>query len=164
MGEALGNVGISDERREEVMNALAIGELSVAEVMVPREEVQALSTADPLAENLARIRDTPHVRMPLVEDDLESLVGIVYTPEVLARLEDLESGEAALADVAAPPMTVAVDATVSNVIDQFQANNQELALVLDGGEVVGLVTTTDAFEAIAGDLRDPIDERLAPDA
>ncbi|MFB6151422.1 MAG: CNNM domain-containing protein [Haloarculaceae archaeon] len=160
MGDALGNVGLTDERKDEVMNALEIGELEVSEIMNPREEVVALSTTNSLGENLERIREAPHVRLPLVDGDLESFEGVVYTPAVLARLDDLEAGETTLDEIAAPPMTVAADAPVSNVIDQFQANNQELALVLEGGEVVGLVTITDAFEAIAGDLEDPIDERL----
>jgi CBS domain containing-hemolysin-like protein len=161
MGEGLANVGLSDERREEVINALTIGEIPVENVMVPREEVVALSTSDDFERSLKRIEQAPHVRLPLVaDDDLGSFAGIVYTPAALARVEELQNGELTLEDAAAPPMTVAADASVSNLIDQFQANNQELALVLEGGEVVGLVTTTDAFEAIAGELEDPIDERL----
>lgn len=160
MGEALANVGLSEERREEVVNALAIGEIPVADVMVPRADIVALSTTATLAENRDRIREAPHVRLPLVGDALDDPVGVVYTPAVLARLDELEAGQTTLEDLAAPPMTVASDAPVSNVIDQFQANNQELALVLEAGEVVGLVTVTDAFETIIGDLEDPIDERL----
>jgi CBS domain containing-hemolysin-like protein len=162
MGEGLANVGLTDERREEVMNALVIGQIPVEDVMVSAESVIALSTADDVETTLDRIREAPHVRFPLVEDSetLEGFEGIVYTPDVLARLDELETGEVSLEDVAAPPMTVAADTSVSDLIDQFQANNQELALVLSGGEVVGLVTATDAFEAIAGDLEDPIDERL----
>lgn len=57
-------------------------------------------------------------------------------------------------------MTVRSDATIAEVIDQFQANNQELALVVDRETVVGLVTSTDAFEEITGQLEDPLDEEL----
>lgn len=54
-------------------------------------------------------------------------------------------------------MTVSTDTVVSDLIDRFQTEDQELALVLDDGEVVGLVTTTDAFEEMAGDFEDPLD-------
>lgn len=47
---------------------------------------------------------------------------------------------------------------MSQLIDVFQGERQEQALVTDGKEIVGLATTTDAFEAIAGDLRDPLEE------
>ncbi|MFB6087817.1 MAG: CBS domain-containing protein, partial [Haloarculaceae archaeon] len=69
----------------------------------------------------------------------------------------LRSGERDLADVAVEPMTVPVGMAVSDLIDQFQRADQELALVVDEREIVGLVTVTDAFECITGELQDPID-------
>jgi IMP dehydrogenase len=50
---------------------------------------------------------------------------------------------------------------VSDAIDQFQAENQELALVIEDGEVVGLVTVTDALESIMGSVEDPLDREQA---
>ncbi len=148
---------LSEERHEEVINALTIGEIPVSDIMVDREHVVALSTAVDLEENLRRISEAPHGRFPLVGDDLEDFEGILYSPALLARLDEVQAGEVDLADLAAPPMTLGPDTVVSDAIDQFQANNQELALVFDGGEVVGLVTATDAFEAITGELEDPLD-------
>ncbi|ODR79920.1 hypothetical protein BG842_13020 [Haladaptatus sp. W1] len=58
-------------------------------------------------------------------------------------------------------MTVAGDTSVADAIDLFQAQNQELALVLDGQDVIGLVTATDAFEAVLGELEDPMDREMA---
>jgi len=157
MGTALSSAGVSEERREEVINALEIGDRTVEEIMVPREDILALSTADDVETTLARIGESPHVRFPLVGDDLDDFVGIVYTPAVLRELDALRTGETTFADLAAPPMTVTADAVVSDLIDRFQSESQELALVLDDGEVVGLVTATDAFEEITGDLEDPLD-------
>jgi CBS domain containing-hemolysin-like protein len=76
---------------------------------------------------------------------------------VLTHLEALERGERRFEDVAAPPMTLAAGTNVSDAFDQFQAQDQELALVLKDGEVVGLVTATDALEAVMGELEDPLD-------
>jgi CBS domain containing-hemolysin-like protein len=55
-------------------------------------------------------------------------------------------------------MTLAADTSISDAFDQFQAEGQELALVLRDGEVVGLMTATDALEAVMGELEDPLDE------
>lgn len=55
------------------------------------------------------------------------------------------------------PMTVPADLAMSELIDRFQDENQELALVCADGEVVGLVTAADAFEAITAELEDPLD-------
>ena len=159
MGESLSNLGLSDERQNEVVSALEIGQTPVEEVMVHREDVIALSTADDVETNLDRVRNHPHSRFPLVGDALEDFRGVVYTPALLRVQEQLENGSLDLSDVAAPPTTVPSTAAISDVIDQFQAENQELALVLNDGEVRGLVTATDCFEAITGELEDPIDKQ-----
>jgi len=151
---------VSEERRDEVINALEVGEIPVEEIMIGREEVVALSTAVSLDENLDRMEGTPHVRFPLVDGDLEEFVGIVYAPTVLHNLDELKRGETTVEDLATPPLTVAADTSVSDFIDQCQAENQELALVLDDGEVVGLLTATDAFEEVLGELEDPMDRNL----
>jgi CBS domain containing-hemolysin-like protein len=55
-------------------------------------------------------------------------------------------------------MTLSPDTDVSDAIDQFQTERQELALVIEDGEVVGLVTVTDLLETIIGDIEDPLDQ------
>jgi IMP dehydrogenase len=104
----------------------------------------------------------------------EEFRGIVYTPAVVRYLygdgdeptvRDGDDGplrrrddpDLDLREIAAPPMTVSANTVVSDLIDRFQAEQQELALVFEDGDVVGLVTTTDAFEQITGDLEDPLD-------
>jgi|APHM01.1.fsa_nt_gi Hemolysins and related proteins containing CBS domains len=55
-------------------------------------------------------------------------------------------------------MTLSPDTDVSDAIDQFQTERQELALVIADGDVVGQVTVTDLLETIIGDIQDPLDE------
>lgn len=151
---------LSDERHDEVMNALQIGEQPVRDIMIPPEEIVALSTdADP-EENVRRMEATPHTRYPLVGEELTDVRGIVYFPVFARHREELAAGTIDFAELAAPPMTLSPDTDVSDAIDQFQAENQELALVIEGGEVVGLVTVTDALESVMGDIEDPLDREL----
>ena len=155
---------VSEERRDEVMNALEVGEVPVSDIMVDSENIVSLSTDVDFATNLERMEGTPHVRFPLVEGELSEFVGIVYAPTVLHTLGDLESGETTLEDRATPPLTVAADTSVSDFIDQCQAENQELGLVLEDGNVVGLVTATDAFEEVLGELEDPMDRETGTES
>ncbi|ESP89937.1 CNNM domain-containing protein [Candidatus Halobonum tyrrellensis] len=148
---------LPEERHGEVMNALAAGELPVRNVMVPREEVVALSTANTPAENLDLIEGTQHRRFLLFGDDESEFRGIVYLAELLNEFEAYRDGEIAIEAIAAPPMTLPADEEVSDAIDAFQAEQQELALVADDGEFVGLLTATDAFEAVLGELEGPGD-------
>jgi CBS domain containing-hemolysin-like protein len=157
LGSVLEEGDLPEERREEVMNALKIGEQPISEVMIPTEDIVALSTTDSPEENLDRIEAHPHTRYPLVGEDLADFEGVVYLPVVAQHREAFADGTLDFADIAAPPMTFSPDADVSDAIDQFQAESQELALVVDGGDVVGMVTVTDCLESVMGDIDDPID-------
>jgi IMP dehydrogenase len=157
LGSMLAEVELPEERREEVLNALDVDRVTVADVLTAPDEIVSLRTAASAEENLDRIRDAPHTRFPLVGDDLTDFEGIVYAPSIVSRYDELRDGDITFADVAAPPMTIAADASVSNAFDRFQAESQELALVIEDGEVVGLITATDAMEAVMGQLEDPLD-------
>jgi CBS domain containing-hemolysin-like protein len=161
MGDALGSVDIPEERQQEVMGALDIGRIPVRDVMVPREDILAVRTTDSVDANVDRMAGSPHVRFPLVGDGLDDYRGVVYMPPVLEALDDLRAGDTTFEDLAAPPLTIDPDTVVSDAIDTFQDEGQELALVTDGDEVVGLLTATDAFEQITGDLEDPMDSEAS---
>jgi CBS domain containing-hemolysin-like protein len=156
MGDLLTRGRLPDDRRREVLRALEIGSLRVEEVMIPIAEVIPLSTKRSLEENLAIMAENLYVRFPLVSDG-DQFSGVIYVPQVLARLDDLRGGRTQLSELATPPVHVQADWSVARVIDVMQECRQELALVESDSEIVGIVTITDTFETIAGELTDPLD-------
>ncbi|WP_340101999.1 hemolysin family protein [Salinibaculum salinum] len=152
---------LPEERREEVLSALDIDELPIREIMVPADDIIALSTTLSVEENFDRIRNTPHTRFPLVGEELTDFHGIVYAPSIIDQYEGLVDGAISFTEIAAPPMTLAAETNVSDAFDQFQAEDQELALVLEDGEIVGLLTATDTLEAVMGELEDPLDQQAS---
>lgn len=157
LGSLLDEGDLPEERREEVLNALDADELPISEIMVPATDIVLLSTNETPDKNLETIRNTTHTRFPLVGDELTDFHGIVYAPSILNNFEDLQQGDMTFEDIAAPPMTLAAGTNASNAFDQFQAEDQEIALVLRDGTVVGLLTATDTLEAVMGQLEDPLD-------
>ena len=157
MGDILARGELPRDRRREVMKALAIGELEVREIMVPRAEILTVRSDQAPAEALREVAHRAHTRVPLVGESVDDFRGIIYLPSALEDVEGLGEGRISLEDLAVEPMTVEASTPVSELIDRFQSEEQELALVEEGGRIVGLVTTTDAFEAIVGELRDPFD-------
>jgi CBS domain containing-hemolysin-like protein len=157
LGSVLTEGDLSEERHEEVMNALQIGEQPVREVMIPAEDIVALSTAIDSEENFRRMEASPHTRYPLIGEELTDFEGIVYSPVLARHREKLATGDLDFTELAAPPMTLSPDVDVSDAVDQFQAESQELALVIEDGAVVGMVTITDLLESVMGDIEDPID-------
>ncbi|MFB6143014.1 MAG: CNNM domain-containing protein [Halorientalis sp.] len=145
------------ERREEVMSALDADAVAISEIMVPAGDIVAVRVGDPVEENLERVRNAPHTRFPVVGEDLTDFRGIVYAPSIIENYEGLTEGTVSFEEIAAPPMTLAADTSVSDAFDQFQAEDQEIALVLRDGAVVGLLTATDALETVMGNLEDPLD-------
>ena len=150
---------IDGERHDEVLSALEAGTIEARDVMVDAADMVFLTTDASVEENLRRVAETPHTRYPLLGPDGESFEGIVYVPSVVARIDELEAGDVTFTDIAAPPMTISTGTTLSDAYDQFQAERQELALVIDDGDIVGLLTATDASEAVMGQLEDPLDDR-----
>lgn len=158
MGDLLDQGDIGQERKEEILNAFDIGERPVSDVMTPRKDVTFLSTTVPIEENLRRIGTSPHTRFPLIEDEANAFQGIIYVPSVVDRIDELREGTTRLEDLAASPLTVQAETTISDAVDLFQDKHQELALVLDEqGTVLGLITATNALEAMLGEIEDPLD-------
>ncbi|MFP4187889.1 MAG: CNNM domain-containing protein [Halobacteriales archaeon] len=155
MSDVLEKGDLPDDRREEVLGALDIDEKTVGEIAVPVDDIAALSTEVADEENVRRIQESPHTRYPLIGEEPEDFRGIVYAP---ALLRSNELAQVDLEDAASPPMTIESDTSVSDAVDMFQDEAQELALVFEDREVVGLVTVTDAVEEITGELEDPLDE------
>jgi len=156
---------LSKERKHEIVSAFTVGDRPVSDVMTAREDIVFLSTTVPVEENLDRIGSSPHTRFPVIGDTPGDFRGIIYVPAVVGRIDDLRGGSATLEDVAAEPMTIRESISISDAVDRFQSNHQELALVrdADGETVVGMITATDALEAVMGEIRDPLDvERESP--
>jgi IMP dehydrogenase len=158
LGSVLEEGEVPEDRREEVMNALTIGEQSVREVMIPPEDIVTLSTEDDPESNFETLEKHPHTRYPLIGEDLADFRGVLYSPVLFNRREELSTGSSEFTELAAPPMTLSPDTDVSDAIDQFQTERQELALVIEDGDAVGQVTVTDLLETIIGDIEDPLDQ------
>ena len=151
--------GIPAERRQEIVNAFTIGDRPIEEIMIPRDRVISLSTQHTLEENLQIASEHVHSRFPLTNGSLDDVVGTIYAASLLRDWDALRSGEKTLRDLAAEPVTVPAESSISRLIDYLQEREQELALVDDDDAIVGLITITDAFEAIAGEVNDPLDDR-----
>jgi len=157
IGKILSRADLSRERRDEILRAVDIDQIPVRAIMVPRSEVVALHTPDALHESLQEMRAHSYDRYPLLDPDWDDVYGTLYLTAVFRHLPELERGETTLTDIAEPVVWVDPELPVSALIDRLQQRQQEIALVRTGGHIRGLVTSTDAFEAIAGELEDPGD-------
>lgn len=157
MVELLKSGGLDDDRRKEVINTLEIDRIPVQDIMIPRDEIITMSTEKSFRENIEVLRNRMRSRYPLVGKSIDDFRGILYTPQITANMEELLEGTKELDDFDWPRMVVSKELPVSKLIDRFQEEHQELALIQKDGKTIGLVTLTDAIETIIGNAKDPLD-------
>lgn len=153
-GHAAGSLELS--RKELIGNLFDFSARTVKEVAVPRAQVVCFDLGRSLEENLDLARRAPHTRIPLVDGDLDRVVGVVHLKELLWRLQ--ERGAVDLRELARPPFLVPEMRRIQDLLLDFQQRRQHLALVVnEHGGVDGLVTLEDVLEELVGEIQDEFD-------
>ncbi len=160
--EILSRARVPADRRDEIVAAWEIGERPISEIMVRREDVVVLDASKPTEENLDVVHSTPFNRFPLVDEEPDHIVGVVYLSSIVSRYDGLRCGAETFEELAQDPVIVAPGLSVADLIDTLQDERQELACVVDHDRLLGVVTVTDAFESIIGSLEDPLDPPEVP--
>ena len=159
VGEAGKSGSIDVPSSEIAARALELGDVSVAEVMVPRTRIVGLARDASPAEVKRVLLEEGHSRMPVYDGELDRVVGYVVARDVLAL--QWEQGLVVLQDIVRPVVTVTQSMRIADALRQLQARRVQLAIVVDEhGGVAGLVTIEDILEELVGDI---LDEHDAPD-
>jgi putative hemolysin len=147
-------------RREErlIEGVFSLGRTSVADVMVPRVDMVGIDRDTPWSELLDRIRASEHARIPVFDQSLDNILGVLNTkdllPAVLAESEP-DTGWAALVR---PAAFIPTSKLIGDQLREFQRSGNHLAIVVDEyGGTAGLVTIEDVLEEIVGEIRDEHD-------
>jgi CBS domain containing-hemolysin-like protein len=147
---------LEQEEHRLLKNALSLRALTVRQVMIPRNRMLAAAADTDSRELLRLLAESPHSRLPLYEDSIDHIVGLVHLKDLFC-LERQETGATGRAVMREVPFSIEA-APVQNVFMMLQASGSRLAIVLDEfGGTAGMVTLEDLIEAIFGDLRDEFD-------
>ncbi|MGI4896436.1 MAG: hemolysin family protein [Janthinobacterium lividum] len=148
-----------------IHSVFALGDTLVREVMVPRTDIVSVRRGTGLHDVEALLLRSGFSRMPVVGDDADDVLGMVYLKDVARRFHtDPVSARADVAEhVARSPVFVPDSLPVDDLLKQMQRDSTHVAIVVDEyGGTAGLVTIEDAIEEIVGDIADEYD-RAAPD-
>lgn len=133
------------------------GDTVVREVMVPRIDMVALEKDTPIEEALATFLRVGFSRLPVYEDSIDNVVGVLYAKDLLRYFHDEPRPEDIVA-LARPPVFVPETKRVSELFRELQQSRTQLAIVVDEyGGTAGLVTMEDMLEEIVGEIRDEYD-------
>jgi putative hemolysin len=150
--EEAAKTGSVDPRASEIASrALGFGEVTVAEVMVPRSRMVALRRGAPVEEIQRVILEEGHSRMPVYEHSIDNIVGYVVARDVLSM--SWEKSLVMFEDILRPPYKVNDGTRVLDLLREMQKHRTQMAVVLDDtGSVAGLVTIEDLVEELVGDI------------
>jgi CBS domain containing-hemolysin-like protein len=125
------------------------------QIMVPRTDVVLLNVRTPFEQTLEIARRTKHTRYPVCDGDLDDVLGVVHTKDLLG----LGAGTAVdLRTIMRPPRYVPETMPISKLMGHFQATRQHMAIVVDEfGVSVGVVTFENVLERIVGPVQDEFD-------
>jgi len=145
----------STERQRMVEALLDLEQRTVEDVMVPRSEIDGLDATADWDEIVARLRQTPHTRMPLFDGDLDRVQGIVHMRLVANELAAGRLTRERLAGIAArrEALFVPEGTTLYDQLLRFRRLRRRIAFVVDEyGDLQGLVTLEDILEEVVGEF------------
>lgn len=148
---------IEQQEREMVKNVFRLDERQLAELMVPRSDIVYVNLQATDAENLEKIAESVHSRIPVCEGGLDHIVGVLTAKAVLAGVA--RGGKLSLRENLKEPLFVPETLTGMDLLEQFKLSGTHIAFVVDEyGELEGLVTLQDILDSLVGDVGQTLPE------
>jgi len=146
------------EERRMMRGILAMAEQTVREILSPRPDVAAVPVDAALADVTKLIAETGFSRIPLYEESLDHVVGVIYAKDLLRYLHGDGHNEPALMAIARPPYFVPESKRADDLLADMRRNKVHMAIAVDEyGGTAGVVTVEDLLEEIVGEIADEYD-------
>jgi magnesium and cobalt exporter, CNNM family len=165
-------LGFLPEAQEDIIHrALDLGDVSVREIMVPRNDIVSIAAAASLDEVLRTMIQQRHSRLPVYEGSPEKIIGVLHYKDLLPVWEErrraIRSGRPSLAFRIARLMrrhlVVPETKPLTQMLEEFRQSRSHIAMVVDEfGTIVGMLTVKDVVEQLVGRIEGEHEERAEP--
>jgi len=143
--------------QEMIRGVIELADLPVRAIMTPRAEIFWLDARDEIAINRKRLIESGRTRVLICHGGLDDMLGVAESRTLLPAL--LQHDDIDVASAAQRPLIVPDEISALRLIDVLRETGERFAVVVDGhGNIDGVVSSTDIFAAIAGDLAEDEDE------
>ena len=143
---------------EMLEGVIAVGDLQVRDIMVPRSQMTVLARDDGAERLLPVVVESGHSRFPVIGEDRDQVIGILLAKDLLRYYAENAAGDFDIREVIRPAVFVPESKRLNVLLKEFRKNRHHMAIVVDEyGGVAGLVTIEDVIEQIVGDIADEYD-------
>ena len=151
------SVALDTNEHELIRNVFDFNERVVKNIMVPRTKISGIELSTPKKEVVDKIIGEGYSRMPVYDDIIDKIIGIVHAKDILPLLAGEK--EWALSDIIRKPYFVPETKKINDLLSELQQKRIQIAIVIDEfGGTAGMVTLEDIVEEIVGEIQDEYDE------
>jgi CBS domain containing-hemolysin-like protein len=148
---------INEEENAMIQSILQFRDTVVREIMVPRTEIACISSDAAVSDIIREIIACGHSRMPVYEDSIDNIIGLVYAKDLL-KYWGMDASSIELKKIIRVPYFVPESKNLEELLQEFKRKRMHIAIVIDEyGGTSGLVTIEDVLEQIVGDIQDEYD-------
>jgi len=149
--------GLEPEERQMIYSIFQFGDTLAREIMVPRMDMLAFEVSTSLTEAIKAFTHTGHSRVPVYEDDIDNIIGLLYAKDLLHVMENSREKDS-MRELLRPAYFVPDTKKADTLLAEMQTQRIHMAIVVDEyGGVAGLVTLEDIIEEIIGEIQDEYD-------
>ena len=150
------NETIAEDEREMIRGIMTIGDRIVREAMTPRPDIAALRSEIELTEAANFLLEHGYSRVPIYEDSVDNITGILYAKDLMAEL--LKDRKRDITEIGRDPIFVPESKLIDDLLHELRGSRVHMAIVLDEyGGTAGLITLEDILEEIVGEIADEYD-------
>ena len=152
---------VNEEESEMIRSIFSLRTTVVREIMVPRTVMACVSVEATVRELLDTIIDCGHSRIPVYEQTIDNIVGLLYAKDLLKCWGEPEE-QVRVRAIMRPPYFIPETKNLEQLLQEFKRKRVHLAIVIDEyGGTSGLITIEDLLEQIVGDIQDEYDHEEA---
>jgi putative hemolysin len=149
---------IEESERELIDKVFIFGDKDVADVMVAKPDVAAVSIDMPPEEALAVVLDSPYTRYPVYRESLDDIAGVLHVRDLFSAIHDRGLTGLELESLLRPAYVIPETKDLASLLQEFRRTNSHFAVVVDEyGAMVGIATLEDLLEEIVGEIEDEFD-------